>query len=142
MIVGALALAVAAAFTGAALYITLVEQPARLTLDDRALLAEWKPSYRRGFAMQSSLALIAGALGVIAFFIDFQWPSLVGAALILANWPYTLAAIMPTNRSLMAAAPDAADAATRRLVRAWGRLHGVRGLLGLGASVFYVWALT
>ncbi len=141
MIVGALALAVAAGFAGAAVYINLVEQPARLRLDDRALLAEWKPSYKRGFALQSSLALIAGALGVIAFFIDFRWPSLVGAALVLANWPYTLAAIMPTNRALIATEPDAADASTRRHVRHWGWLHGVRSLLGLSASLFYVWAL-
>jgi hypothetical protein len=134
-------LALAAGFAGAAVYINLVEQPSRLKLDDRALLAEWKPSYSRGFAMQSALALIAGALGVVAFFVDFRWQSLLGAVLILANWPFTFGVIMPTNRVLMATAPDAADAETRRHVRSWGRLHGVRSLLGLGSTAFYVWAL-
>ena len=91
--------------------------------------------------MQSALALIAGALGVVAFFVDFRWQSLLGAVLILANWPFTFGVIMPTNRVLMATAPDAADAETRRHVRSWGRLHGVRSLLGLGSTAFYVWAL-
>jgi len=67
MLAGQLALIVAAIFFGAAFYVNFAEQPARLGLDGRSLLAEWKHSYKRGFAMQASLAVVGFLLGVLAW---------------------------------------------------------------------------
>jgi hypothetical protein len=126
MTIGLLALTVASIFTGAAFYVGVAEQPARLLLDDRALLTEWKPSYKRGAAMQASLAL-AGFL-------------LIGSIAMIAPWPWTLIAIKPTNDALLATEPDRAGPPTRALVVKWGALHAVRTAFGALATLGYLWA--
>lgn len=140
MLAGQLALIAAALFTGAAAYINVAEQPARLGLNDSALLAEWKPAYKRGFAMNASLALIGFALGALAAYLESEWRWLAGALVLLANWPFTLIAIMPTNRRLMAAQVQDAGPGSRALVEKWGRLHAVRSLLGMSATLLFLWA--
>jgi Domain of unknown function (DUF1772) len=138
---GALALATAAIFTGAAIYVNVAEQPARLMLDDKALLAEWKPSYARGKVMQASIALVSTVLGLVAAYLSWDWRWLVGAVLILAPWPWTLIVIMPVNKVLEETPADAANAQTRALMETWGRLHAVRSALGIAATLAYLWAL-
>jgi hypothetical protein len=137
---GDLALATAAIFTGAAIYVNFAEQPARLKLDTSALLAEWQPSYERGAIMQASLAIISGVFGIIAFIMSYDWRWLVGAALILAPWPYTMLIIMPTNRILKSTQPSQASEQTRGLLVQWGRLHMGRSALGLMAVAAFLWA--
>ena len=132
-----LALIAAALFAGAALYINLAEHPARMRLDDRAALAQWKPSYARAVPMQAGLALLSLALGLWAWWrTGIDW-LLVGALLIGAVIPLTLIGIMPTNRRLEATPPDAAGPDSRALLARWGRLHLLRTLLAFAAVAAY-----
>jgi hypothetical protein len=140
MVIGLLALMAAAIFFGAAIYVSVAEQPARLTLDDRGLLAEWKPSYKRGTAMQAPLALLGFALGMIAWWQSSHPGFLIGAIAMIAPWPWTLFAIKPTNDALTATDLERAGAASRALIVRWGALHAVRTALGALASLSFLWA--
>ena len=140
MLAGQVALVVAAVFAGAALYVNIAEQPARLLLDDRSLLNEWKPSYKRGFAMQAPLAILGFLLGLVAWWQTGVWAWLVGAISLIANWPYTLLVIMPLNNRLMGMDAAAAGAESRRLIEKWARQHAVRTGLGFTAVLFFLWA--
>ena len=126
--------------TGAAIYINVAEQPARLQLDNRSLLAEWKLAYKRGYIMQASLAIVGGIFGLVDYFSALDWRWLLGAVILLANWPYTIFVIMPTNRRLMDTPPEAATVETRRMLERWGALHAGRSALGLVATLIFLWA--
>ncbi len=140
MMFGLLALIVAALFAGAALYINFAEQPARLALDDQALLAQWKPAYARGFTMQASLAVVGFLLGVAAWWRTGESLWVAGAVVLVANWPYTMLIIMPVNRRLNAIDPDSAGPESRALIVRWGQLHARRTMLGFLATALFLWA--
>jgi hypothetical protein len=143
MILGQLALLIAALFAGAALYVSVAEHPARLHLDDHALLTEWKPAYKRGAMMQAPLAMIGFVFGLFTWGMDGGSLWLVGSVLLVANWPYTLLVIAPVNNKLLETPVENAGPISRELLKQWGLLHAVRSALGLasafaflGASIF------
>jgi len=140
MAFGLLALIASAIFAGAAFYVNFAEQPARLTLDDSALLTEWKPSYKRGATMQAPLALIGFVLGVAAWWQTSHVAFLLGAIAIIAPWPWTLIVIKPVNDALLATEPDKAGPPTRTLVVKWGGVHAVRTAMGALATAAFFWA--
>jgi hypothetical protein len=136
LIAACIALLLAGIFTGAAFYINFAEQPARLALDDGALLAEWKLAYRRGYAMQATLAVAGFLSGMWAWHLTGKTAFLAGALTLFANWPWTIFVMLPVNKRLQATPRDNADAETRALLRKWNYLHGVRTLLGFLSLAF------
>jgi hypothetical protein len=140
MAFGLLALIASAIFAGAAFYVNFAEQPARLTLDDRALLTEWKPAYKRGATMQAPLALIGFVLGMLAWWQIAHVGFLIGAILMIAPWPWTLIVIKPTNDALLATDPEKASPQSRALIVKWGTVHAVRTVLGGLATAAFFWA--
>ena len=128
---------VAAAFAGTAIYVSACEHPARLGLDDRAMLTQWKPAYKHGAAMQASLSLIGTILGFVAWWQSGKWLWVVGSVSLIAPWPFTLLVIKPTNDALLATDLQQAGPASRAQIEKWGRLHAVRTALGVLATVLF-----
>ena len=140
MLAGLAALTLAAAFTGAAIYILVAEQPARLRLDDRPLLAEWQASYKRAAPMQASLAAVSFILGLIAWWQSGALAFALGAILVILPWPWTLVVMSPTNSALTAMKPSDAGSPARTLVLKWGNLHMARAVFGALATLVFLWA--
>jgi hypothetical protein len=86
-----------AVFTGAAIYINLVEHPARMGCGTKIALIEWAPSYTRAAVMQASLAIVSFLAGLAAWWLGGGVRWLVGAVLIGLVVPYTLLVVEPTN---------------------------------------------
>src|SRR5262245_18043710 len=128
-------------FAGAAVYINLVEHPARLSCGTEIAAAEWAPSYHRATLMQVPLALVAALAGGGRWWTGGGAPWLAGSLLIISVVPFTLLVILPTNTRLLEPGRDRSSAETRALLEAWGRLHAVRSVLSLVASCVFAWAL-
>ena len=128
MIFDLVALLCTGVFAGAAIYVTLVEHPARVECGTALAVAQFRPSYRRAAVMQATLAA-AGCLAAIGA-MGRGAVVLVAGLLLGALIPLTLAVIRPTTERLLdpALGPDSAEAAA--LLARWGDLHAVRSVAG------------
>ena len=124
-----------AIFAGAALYINLVEHPARMRLETSLAARQWAPSYQRATWMQAPLALLSFIAGVGAWLGGGGGAWLMAAGLMGAVVPFTFIVIMPTNHKLLAPDRDLSSSETRALLESWGKLHAVRTGLSLLAMV-------
>lgn len=122
-------------FAGAALYVSLVEHPARMANTLGVALAEFRPSYRRAAVMQVILAVVgvAGAIG--AYFLGRGISTLVAGIVLATVIPYTLIAIKPINQQLLDETRTAQTPDTQVLLEKWGSLHMVRTVASLLALV-------
>ena len=135
------AILAATLFSGAAIYINLAEHPARMECGTQLAATVFGPSYRRAAVMQIIFALAAAIGGISAWFLGAPRLWFVGAVLIFAVIPFTLIVIMPTNKKLLDPALDRTSEVTHQLLLDWGKLHAVRSILALGASVVFLSAV-
>jgi hypothetical protein len=138
---GLYAFGCAAAFLGAAVYVCVVEQPARLALPPDAMMKEFKRSDRRGSLLLSILAVASAILASIQFKMtgDVRW--IIGGVIILSTWPYEFFVIVPVNVWLYSASTRRRDNRLRKLMRDWGLLELGHALIALTASGDFAWVL-
>ena len=116
-------------FGGAAIYITLVEHPARLECGTALAISEFGPSYRRATVMQASLAALGLVASVGAWLEGRGLVVLITGLLLGLVVPFTLIVILPTNKGLLDPDLDRGSAEAAALLALWGRLHAVRSIL-------------
>jgi hypothetical protein len=132
------ATACAGLFAGAAIYINAVEHPARLSCGTELAVREFAPSYHRATVMQVPLAAIGCVTGLwSAWLLRDPWLAL-GAILLIAVVPFTLAAILPTNKRLLDPNLDPRGDRAAELLARWGRLHATRSVLSSAAFVLFL----
>jgi hypothetical protein len=125
-------------FAGAAVYITAVEHPARMSCGTELAVREFAPSYHRASIMQASLAIAGSLSGFSAVWMLEDGWSLVASALLAAVVPFTLIVIRPTNQQLLDPGLDPRSERAAVLLTRWGRLHAVRSALSSVAFVVFL----
>ncbi len=130
MVLLTITIAIAGVFFGAALYVNLVEHPARVSCGAEAAVEEFRPSYRRGAVMQGSLSGLGCALGLAAAWQLHDMHIAIGAVLLGLPIPVTLLFIAPTNAQLLSSAADRSTSQTLELLARWNRRHWIRTVLG------------
>ena len=129
-------------FFGAAVYVNLVEHPARISCGVPLAVAEWRPSYKRGTRMQAPLALIGSFSALAAWWFEGGAAWLIGGVLLLLIVPFTLVVIFPTNKRLESQELDLHSEEASRLLQRWGRLHAMRSIMSGVAFLAFLSALT
>ena len=128
-------------FAGAALYISVVEHPARMMLDTRAAVTQWALSYKRATWLQAPLASISLVCGAAVWLMGAGAAWLAAALAIGAVVPFTFIVVMPTNHQILAPRRDLDSVETRTVLTRWGKLHAVRSALGFVAAGLDLWLL-
>ena len=125
-------------FAGAAIYINLVEHPARMECGAELAVTEFVPSYRRATIIQVALATIGFLSAAVAWWMGSSVWWLVGGIVFVAVIPFTLIFIFPTNKKLEDSSLDKNSELALELLKRWGKLHAIRSLLSLIAFLIFI----
>jgi hypothetical protein len=129
-------------FSGASIYISLVEHPARMQCGTAVALVQFAPSYKRATVMQASLAAAGFLLAIGAWILGAGVHWLAGGMLLGLVIPFTLIVILPTNRRLLSSALAKDSPEAQRLLDRWGKLHAVRSVLSFSSFLVFLFALS
>ena len=128
-----------ALFTGAAVYINLVEHPARMQCGVEIAATEFAPSYRRATIMQVTCAAVGLLSSVAAWVAGATVWWLIAGILLGLVIPFTLIVILPTNKLLLSPTLDRRSAEAERLLAKWNKLHAVRSALSAVALLLFLY---
>ncbi|CAL5229404.1 g12722 [Coccomyxa viridis] len=121
-------------FAGAALGITIGDQPARECIEPQAAREHFKEWYPRIAKPQASFAAIAAASSAWLAYKGGPTRSLnvTTAVLMGAMLPWTLVVIMPTNDALRFK-KELSDSEIKTGLKRWSKLHLVRTVASIAA---------
>ena len=131
----------ASLFTGASIYINLVEHPARVSCGTALAVTEFAPSYKRATIMQVTLAILSFLSAATAWFMGAGINWLVGGILIVSVIPFTVIVILPTNKQLLDPSLDKNSEYAYQLLNRWGKLHAIRSILSLTSVIIFLYSL-
>lgn len=130
-------------FAGGAIYINVVEHPARMTLmDTKTCHKQWKESFDRARVFQGRLALLGAVSSVGVYFCK---PSsgltfLLGGCTMALIFPYTIFILKPASIDPIYADYDKlvardSEEFVRNTIEKWNKYHAVRSVLSLTVLV-------
>jgi hypothetical protein len=124
-------------FTGASVYINLVEHPARMQCGVEVAATEFAPSYCRATVLQATSAAVGLIFSIAAWLAGATFWWLVAGVMLGSVIPFTLLVILPTNKQLLSPTLDRRSVEAERLLARWGALHALRSVLsGLALLLF------
>lgn len=132
---------------GGAIYINVVEHPARMELDDsQSLHRQWRESFDRAKFLMAGTSLLPIVGGIAAFAIDQTEgkPWLITAIMLAFNVPYTAIAMKPKVIDPIydyQVASKKSPGEIRDTVAKWNSFHKVRTVVDISALIWCVYNL-
>jgi len=131
-------------FAGGALYVNLVESPARLTHDPETAVAVWRSSFVRAKFYLGNLNTASSLCSIAAFWLSgdkFSTCLLAGGTVLSVM--NTLLFILPVNGELMDPNKCAkmSDEVVVGKLKTWNKLHAIRSVIGFCSFGYLLWML-
>ncbi len=128
-------------FAGAALYISVTQQPSLAeTLNNNELVVHFKSFYPKAARMQATLTIVSSAALIASHFLKHDWWNLAAGILMGSIFPYTILLMLPVNNQFMNATPGSSSSKPfTKLFSTWGKLHWYRTIASIVAFGITTW---